>query len=247
MSKKYSPNMLPGVNYDELIIGDFDNQILDLEYETMRDLDSLTEEMKKIFLEEGLMQVHHLILAHLCGYLGSFTMNALGRKSADNLIPSIEILLKDQAYQAYELFSQYPVNADLDKQIKQNHLQDLRRETPGSLAVQTIRLGRVIFDALQDLYVNRLSISHETQQEELFCDSLKLLSAFKKTSQKMNKRWKNELGLLYPINQTAVQIAWVMGYFSHLDKKDPAAYLDYGIPCVRLYADFTYEITKRGG
>jgi len=59
--------------------------------------------------------------------------------------------MKDQAY---KLFLKYPVSADDPKDVKDRHLETLRKKSPGSIIVQTIRLGRVIDDTLGELYAN---------------------------------------------------------------------------------------------
>ena len=103
--------MLPGVHYKELGDG-FEGRVLDLEYETLQNLTNLTEELKEILLAEELIQIHELILAHLCGYLGYLTSSCLGKEEAAQLGSSVQTLMKDQAYQSYKLFSKYPVSAD---------------------------------------------------------------------------------------------------------------------------------------
>jgi len=50
--------------------------------------------------------------------------------------------------------------------------------------------------------------------------------------------WRNDLPLKYAVNQTVVQIAWVMGCFSHYDRKEPVMYLDCRLPFIESFADF---------
>ena len=48
----------------------------------------------------------------------------------------------------------------------------------------------------------------------------------------------------YVINQLAIQIGWLTGYFSHLDNKEPNQnqYFDYGLPLIRLYREYVYKM-----
>ena len=48
------------------------------------------------------------------------------------------------------------------------------------------------------------------------------------------------------VNQLTVQIGWLMGYFSHLDRKAPTEglYLEYGVSCLPLYIDYTHKIIQ---
>jgi hypothetical protein len=34
-----------------------------------------------------------------------------------------------------------------------------------------------------------------------------------------------------------MQIAWLMGYFGHLDQKPPQMYIDYGKPLIEVYIE----------
>jgi len=244
MSKKYSQKMLPGVHYEELGDG-FEGRVLDLEYETLQNLTNLTEGLKEILLAEELIQVHELILAHLCGYLGYLTSSCLGKEEAVQLGSSVQTLMKDQAYQSYKLFSKYPVSADAPKDVKERHLEALRKKSPGSIVVQTIRLGRVIGDAVDELYANAPPILALRKQEILICPLEKLFPLFKLKASEVKKTWRNDLPLKYAVNQTIVQIAWVMGYFSHYDRKEPVMYLDCGLPFIESFVDFTRQLSLR--
>lgn len=51
----------------------------------------------------------------------------------------------------------------------------------------------------------------------------------------IKKMWRNDLSLNYAVNQTVVQIAWVMGYFSHYDRKEPVMYLDCGLSFIESF------------
>lgn len=61
----------------------------------------------------------------------------------------------------------------------------------------------------------------------------------------VKKTWRNDLPLKYAVNQTVVQIAWVMGYFSHYDRKEPVMCLDCGLPFIESFADFTRQLSLR--
>lgn len=245
--KNYPKCMLPGIDYKPLMDSGLRDMLVDLEYETMRDLDFLTEEMTEILKREGFIQAHELILAQLCGYLGFLTVTALGKEEIERFLPLIESFLKQQAYQSYKLFSKYPISTNLSQEVREQHLNQLCSKGPGSLVVQTVRLGRVIYDALETLFINSpYSAGSREKQEMLVCPPVEALALFKERVDIVKKRCKYDYPILYVINQTAIQLAWVMGYFSHLSKRDtPLQYLTYGTPCIRIYAEFFTEIKKR--
>jgi len=235
----YSAIMLPTVNYKPLAEEIVDN-LTDLEHDTMRHLCDFVDGMKEILLQEKMVQLPELIVAHLCGYLGFLTVAELGINEATRLQPKIIALLESQAKQSYEQFLKFLVNEEkTTEEEKKNSLETLRKTSPGSIAVQTARLGRVIFDAMEELNTNhRLDFYTKQKQTELFCPQDQFIVLLKKATDKTTRDWKNRLPMLYAINQTTIQLGWLMGYFSRMDRKPPKIYLEYGTPCVKLYIGF---------
>ena len=82
--------LLPGVRYPSAEDTIFGDPLLDLEYRTLRNLENLADAIKTALIEEGLIQVPELLVAHLCAYLGYLSVYTIGleacyrsRKTAD--------------------------------------------------------------------------------------------------------------------------------------------------------------------
>lgn len=235
--------MLPNVDYQELKDDFFDYYTVDLEYQTMRNLSDFTEQFAQILLEKKMVQLPELMTAHLCAYLGIFTVVSLGFKKAINLYPSIAELLKKQAHYACEEFLKYPVNSTVpDQETKKKNLATMRELEPSSIVVQTVRLGRIVYDAMEELRDNQdISFIHsDKKQTELFCPQDLFIKLLRKVIPKTIKEWKERSifkTMLYPVNQAVIQLGWLMGYFAHLDISAPTTYLEYGLPTAKLYIE----------
>ena len=143
--------MLPNVNYQDLEGEEPIEEITGLEYETMRNLYGFTEELRDILLQEKMAQTLELMVAHLCAYLGFLTVASLGIKQATALQIEIAKLLEEQAKTAYNIFCKYPVSSSLSTEEQTKNLDQLRKNSPGSLVVQTLRLGSFVWNSIRDL------------------------------------------------------------------------------------------------
>jgi hypothetical protein len=166
--------MLPNVDYKDLEDAFFSGNLVDLEFETMRTLSDFTEQFKEILLTQKMVQIPELMVAHLCAYLGFFTASCLGVNQSENLHPNILAVLKKQATHSLKKFSEYPINSTCSThELQKENLQHLRGHNPSSIIAQTVRLGRVIIDAMEELsYNQKLDFSQMYQkkkQTELFC------------------------------------------------------------------------------
>ncbi len=141
----YQAQMLPQVDYHK-IEENFSFSLVDLEYGIMQNCQDFLETLKLALIEERLVQPPVLLVAHLCAYLGTaVTVHTV--HEAEKLEPSILDLIKQQAHIAYQHFNHYPINNTIkNKQRKIKNLEKLRASTPGSIIVQTMRLGRIIMD-----------------------------------------------------------------------------------------------------
>lgn len=237
---RYPLKMLPDVSYDTLDT-DFFDELVHLEYETMRNLADFVDGLKVIFLDKKLILIPELVVAHMCAYVG-FTISAtVSAKQASPLYQKIAILLNEQTKGAYEMFSHYPVHSDLKPEKKDKNMSVLRNKAPGSLFVQTVRLGRIVWDTVQDLSFHEslygdISLKKQT---ELFCDLDALFPLLTSLTHRTIGKFNNEhVQMSYVINQMIMQLGWLMGYFGHLDKKFPKMYLEWGTPCVELFRNF---------
>ena len=244
----YQAQMLPQVDYQK-IENNFSFSLLDLEYGIMQDCCDFLDCLKSALIEEHLMQVPELLVAHLCAYLGTAVTVHTVHQAEKLELPIID-LIKHQAHAAYQHFNQYPIDKTTknDRQ-KENHLEMLRTSAPGSIIVQTMRLGRVMMDMLKELDDHRQShfkSLYPLKQTELFCSQEMLLKIMLLVSSKKCAKWRKQLEGVsdhYVINQLAIQIGWLIGYFSHLDNKSPdeTQYLAYGLPIIKLYRAHVYK------
>ena len=232
---RYPRNMLPGVNYDKLDDETiFGNGLVDLEYETMSNLSDFIGELKELLLREKIIQSPEIMTSYLCAYLGFFTAVGLGKKQAGKLEPAIKNLIETQAGEVYRTFLKYKIQKTEGPNEK---LQAMREDSPGSIVAQTMRLGRVVWDTMEELRFNQDILKEQT---EWFCPQDEFLEFLVNQTDRDIKAWKDSLEIkpiLYAVNQTALQIAWVMGYFAYLDREEPTKYLEFGVPLVKIYGE----------
>ena len=234
--------MLPGVNYNTLNDEDiFGDSLVDLEYETMSNLSGFIEELKELLLHEKMIQSPEIMVSYLCAYLGFFVGVGLGKAQAETLEPFINNLITSQASKIYKCFLTYDILGS------KKNLQAMRADSPGSIVVQTLRLGRVVWDTMEELGWNRVTVKKQTKW---FCPQDSFLQLLvKKTDQDIHA-WENSYitkPILYAVNQTTMQIAWIMGYFAYMDKKEPTKYIKFGLPLVKLYREAVEHIYRCSG
>ena len=243
--------MLPGVEYTN-IKDDFCFSLVELEADTMRSCIDFLKALKPVIIEENLMQDRVIMVAYLCAYLGTVTTVHVV-DGAGKLEPAIIDIIKHQADEAFKQFEANPVNSTvLEHEEKVANLEVLRQKAPGSIVAQTVRLGRRVIDMLEDITDNyRLNNPnpHKVTQTELFCSQDKLIKILLAFSSKSCVQWRKSLDGLsdnYVINQLAIQIGWLIGYFSHLQSESPekARYFDYGLPLVEVYSQYVYQLME---
>ena len=246
----YPQPMLSDVNYQQFD-DDYFESLVDLEYGVLENLRDFLEGLEHALLEVTMIQVPELIVTHLCFYLGVMTTIFKGDE-AKNLEPAIIRLLKQHADLAYLKFNKYPVNLSAGFQHeKRANLSKLREDSPGSIVVQTVRLGRIIMDMVDHLQDNRdtkVGLLRQ-KQEELFCPQDEFFIFIIPLVNEQHKKWQellNGKSINHAINQLTLQIGWLIGYFSHLDKKPPeeGLYLEYGVPSITLYIDHTHRMIQ---
>lgn len=246
---QYQADMLPQVDYQK-IVGNFPFSLEYLEHRTMKDCCDFLESLKSALIEEHLIQVPELLVAHLCAYLGTaITVHTIHQ--AESLEPLAITLIEHQAHAAYQHFNLYPINSTVKiHEKKQQNLEALRQTAPGSIITQTIRLGHVVMDMLEELEKHRQVHFRRLpppQKTDLFCSQEILIKIMLLLSGKKCAEWREQLDGFsdhYVINQLAIQIGWLVGYFSHLDNRLPneTQYFEYGIPIIRLYRKHIYKL-----
>jgi len=250
--KPYPLPMLPDVDYQRLD-DDFSDSIVDLEFGVLENFRYFLEGLKPLLLAENMVQTPELVVAHLCAYLGVLTATCRGTKDVLPMEDPIRVLIIKHANLAYASFNQHPVNSSVKGDAKKReNLSVLREAAPGSIVSQTMRLGRIIMDFMSALGDNRseyLDFRHQKQQE-LFCPEDKFFEFLLPMTIEHRDEWRATLrgySMRYVINQVAIQMGWLIGYFSHLDNKAPeeSTYLEYGLPCIELYMEFAVNFFKK--
>ncbi len=233
---KYSKNMLPTVNYEELENPNFfSSNIVDLEYGTMNHLYHFVEDLTKILNQEKMVQTPEIIIAHLCSYIGYLTSTSVNPKKYEGLIPHIQKLIELESEKSYELFSNFLIDHHIkSKEEKEKQFAELRNNTPSSIVAQTLRLGRDIFDSIGLLNSN----SPFYDENKIFCPLNLFRDLMNKHQKALKKEWRDRLSMLFIINQASIQIGWIMGYYGYYDKNYPKKYQEFGLPCIELFSEY---------
>lgn len=237
---------LPGVRYpdsEDFIFGD---PVLDLEYTTLRNLENLADAIKTALIEEGMIQVPESLVAHLCAYLGYLSVYTIGLERATDLEKPLTALIQSQAQEAFALFDKYPVNSG-ETQQRHDNLEQCRNQAPGSIIVQTVRFGRYLYDMMDELGIERSFRSgNKLKQTEIFCSPDRLMVIFREHAHALRKENKKAgKDIVLDINQTAVQIGYLMGYYGHFDGT-PQSYYEYGLPCISLFIEYGDKFIQAG-
>lgn len=242
--------MLEHVNYQEIDDDESYFSLVDLEYGVLENCRVFLENLKSALIDENKILIHEFLVAHLCAYLG--TVVALHTvHDAEKLEPAIIELIKHQAKAAYHHFNQHPINSTIKSVDKKNeNLEKLRKSSPGSIVAQTVRLGRVVMDILEELHDHHNTLYpdlNSPKQTSPFCSNETLIKLMMLIAGEQCAEWREELDGLsdnYVINQLAIQIGWLIGYFSHLEKKEPidTNYFEYSLPLLSLYREHIYKL-----
>ena len=242
MNKKlYPPIMLGAISYRDLD-EETSSEITQLECDTLKNLSGFFEQVKDCLLLQKMALTPEIMVAHLCSYLGFLTISCYKIEEAMALKTEIVSFLTEQAKVAYDTFSKYPVNSEASPDKKTKNLESLRQNSPGSLIVQTIRLGRRLKDSLDELLRNRLSHIGVTRlkQTEFFCPFDEFNDLLEQATVQTQK--DAHLPLLYVINQMTIQLGWLMGYYGHLDREFPQSYIEFGTGCFDLYIEYGHKL-----
>ena len=202
--QNYSSEMLPNVNYLDLSDDELGEELVDLEYDTQEILCRLSEEIKKIMQNAGMVTIDELMVAHLSAYLGFISITELGEEETKEITNQLINIITREAKNSYELFFQFPITSDIkNKKIRSANFEKVRDIAPGSIAAQTVRLGRVIFDLMEELYSAKKESSEK--QKELFAPPIPFTILLKTTCNdvinELNE-YGDETSVLYHIEVT---------------------------------------------
>ncbi len=238
--------LLPGVSYSDFEDDLFGDPVLDLEYTTLRNLKKLADEIRTALIEEGMIQIPEFLVAHFCAYLGYLSAHALGLKRATALEKPLTALVQSQAQGALELFGKYPVNNG-EAHLNRDSVEQCKNHAPGSIIVQTIRFGRYVFDVMGELKTaHSFQSGDQSKQTEMFCSIDRLMVIFKQQADDLKKE-STQVGedMMLDINQTAIQIGYLMGYYGHFDGTSQR-YYEYGLPCIPLFIKYGHKFIQAG-
>lgn len=232
--------MLSSVDYDNFI-GFF--SLTNLEYKVVQNCRDFLEKLEQALLSAKMAQIPEMVVVHLCCYLGATTAIYNQDKSRD-LEPEINNLLRRHAQLALSKFNHYLSNSNTNN--RSLLLDQLKEDTPGSIVIQTLRLGRIIMDMIENLSNSRSSILKK--QKDLICPQNEFFAFLIPLVNEQHEKWQEDLegvSINHAINQLAIQVGWLVGYFSYLDSKPNAnSYLEYGLPCIPLYMDYTNKLLQ---
>ena len=188
-------------------------------------------------------QIPEMVVVHLCCYLGATTTIYNQDKSRD-LEPEIDNLLRQHAELSLSKFHHYLSNSNSHNQSLL--LDRLKEDTPGSIVVQTLRLARTIMDMMENLSNSRGNLSKK--QEDLICPQNEFFAFLIPLVNEQHEKWQEDLdgvSINHAINQLTIQIGWLIGYFSYLDRSpNTNSYLEYCLPCIPLYMDYTSKLLQ---
>ncbi len=250
--KPYPGPMLPGVDYQKFDenADDFES-ILNLEYGVLEHCQSFLGELERVLLSAKMIQVPELIISHLCAYLGIMAAVYGGHKAYE-LSNTITEIIEKHAALAYVKFNQYLQQSAMTTPFgKKDCLEKLKDNTPGSIVVQTLRLGKNIMDMMNRLDIHRDKILKypSMKQNELFCPQPQFFDFVIPLVNDQHQHWIDTLdhqSTHFALNQFSIQIAWLIGYFSYLDHKPPnqGRYLEYALPCLTLYSEMMNKLLQ---
>ena len=190
-----------------------------------------------------MVQIAEMVVVQLCCYLGATTTIYNQAKSRD-LEPEINNLLRQHAELSLLKFNHYLSNSNANNQA--SLLDRLKEDTPGSIVGQTLRLGRIIMEMMKNLSENRSNFSKK--QEDLICPQNEFFTFLIPLVNEQHEKWQEDLegvSINHAINQLTIQIGWLVGYFSYLDRSpNTNLYLEYGLPCIPLYMDYTNKLLQ---
>lgn len=227
----YPRPMLSDVDYENF--GDNLISLTDLEFGAMQNYSDFLSKLEQALIQAKMIQIPEFVVAHLCCYLGA-TLTIYNQPNSKKLEPIIIKLLQQHAELSLSKFNHYLSNSNANTQPLL--LKRLRENTPGSIIVQTMRLGHIIMEMMETLSAHHAKAK---KQEDWICPQDKFFDLLIPLIKQHQRDWQDEFGELsinYAINQLAIQIGWLIGYFSYLDNQTNAkSYLDYGLPCLTLY------------
>ncbi len=244
----YQATMLPNVDYNKIVHSNAQFSLNTLEIGTLESCTRFFNELKFVLREENFIVEAESLVAHLCAYLGA-VMTVHTVHVAEKLELAVIELIQQQAKNAYQSFTQYPINNDVASiKHKEENLERLHQTTPSNIMTQTMRLNTLIMDIIREHKQPSNKLTN-LQEQQLLCSQDTLTKIVLYLSGGRCSQWRKQLNGLsdnYVINQLAIQIGWVIGYFSHLDNSPPeqTSYFSYATSSIVLYRRHIFQLMQ---
>jgi len=237
----YPQPMLSSVDYDKLGVDFF--SLTNLEYGAMQNCHDFLEKLEQALLSTKMVQIPEMVVVHLCCYLGATTTIYNQDKSGD-LELEVNNLLRQHAELSLSKFNHYLSSSN--DNTRPLFLDRLKEDTPGSIVVQTLRLGQIIMKMMENLSNYRGNLLKK--QKDLICPQNEFFTFLIPLINEQHEKWQKDLDMIsinHAINQLTIQIGWLVGYFSYLGSQpNTNSYLKYGLPCIPLYMDYTNKLLQ---
>lgn len=237
----YPQPMLNSVDYDNLGVDFF--SLTSLEYGVLQNCRDFVDSLEQALLNAKMIQIPEMVVVHLCCYLGA-TITIYNQDKSIDLELEIHNLLRQHAELSLSKFNHYLLNSNANTQSLL--LNRLKEDAPGSIVVQTLRLGRIIMDMMENLSNSRSSLLKK--QKDLICPQNEFFAFLIPLVNEHHEKWQEDLdggSINHAINQLTIQIGWLVGYFCYLDRKQSTnSYLEYCLPCIPLYMNHTNKLLQ---
>lgn len=242
----YQAHMLPNVDYNNLSDESLLFSLADLQEGIVQEMQLFFEALDPVLLVEECSPSLPFLVGHLGVYL-SAVMTLYTVHEAEILEPLVITLIEHQTKIAYQHFLDHPINGAVkNHKEKEYNLSILRHITPVSIVTHTIRLEKIIMALTRKLMNNQ---SSEGDSTKVMCSNEILVKIALYYASMPCPTWRDKLNGLsdnYVINQLAIQLGWLMGYFLHLanDPVENNPFFEVSFPLIRLYRMHFYRMMK---
>ena len=213
----YTGLMLPDVDYSRYD-DDWGNSLVTLEHGILEDYKACLETIKTLFIEHELEPFCEAIILHFASYVGIartiYYPHAMGKE-----LECLVNVIAQHSDAAWKLFSQHPVNfEELSTEERHQNADKLREVAPGSIVVQTIRLGRRIFDTMDEIKIERpFKLPIRGEKKECVVEPTLFMKTMMPLLMKQRPHWDSEkIPDRDVLNQLAIQLSWLIAYFAHM-------------------------------
>lgn len=213
--------------------------LVSIESDTMRTLQSIIKVMDEYFADHGISLPSESSIA-CCALLLGFLLKESVVKSDIPLMKMFVVeLFGKTLMEAYPAFFESKIHSPLPKEERIKNLELLRESLePSSIIFQTMKLGKDVTENLSS-FGGRIRPDRVKYVDLLHKNFEQFLPLFKK---KMKENYQSlqyycDEPRIYFIKQVTVQMGWLAGYLSYLHHTDGSEYLMYALPCMDVVLD----------